>query len=247
MPIQSGYRKKFVADDVHILDIASNDGWASRAADVFAAAIEASVRQRGRCLIALSGGGTPVPVFEKLATYDLPWAEVVLAQVDERLVPIDSDDRNFAIQQGMFQHLAVEWHPFPVNDLLQASSDAEMVAIIDAYWVKLSAIVGEPPVFDLVHLGIGTDGHTASLFPGQPLTDDLRNYVGLTAELNGHRRISLTRPVLDRAHMVLWLISGADKAEMLGRLLAGDMSIPAGLLRPSHSVVIADADAARQA
>ncbi len=246
MAIQSSYGRNFVADDVHILDIASNENWARRAADVFAAAIEASVRQRGRCVIALSGGGTPVPVFELLATYDLPWQDVVLAQADERLVPIDSDDRNFAIQQGMFQHLAVEWLPFPVNDLLQAGSDAEMTAIIDGYWLKLAALIGEPPIFDLVHLGIGADGHTASLFPGQDLTEDLRNYVGITPELNGHRRISLTRPVLDRAQMVLWLVSGSDKAAMLGRLLAGDMSIPAGLLRPSHSVVIADMDAARQ-
>ena len=138
MPTSTRYRKEFVADDVHILDIAPNDDWARRAADVFAAAIEASVRQRGSCSIALSGGGTPVPVFELLATYDLPWGDVVLAQVDERLVPLDSDDRNFAIQQGMFQHLDVEWVPFPVNDLLDAESEAEMEAIVDNYTEKLS-------------------------------------------------------------------------------------------------------------
>ncbi len=214
-----------------------------------AAAIDAAIEARDRCVVALSGGSTPTPVFEALATRPLSWEQVVFLQVDERLVAGDDERRNLMGQRAVFGNLGCSWLPLPVEELLLGDVDGDpstAAAVLDRFCVDLVAVAGDPPMIDLVHLGLGADGHTASLLPGDPLVDELRQYVGVTEEYQGTRRISLTRPVLDRARMAVWLVSGSDKAETLGRLLAGDMSIPAGLIRPAHSVVLADADAARQ-
>jgi 6-phosphogluconolactonase len=240
-----------VSDDLHILDISTPERWAERAAEVMAAAICAAIGRADRCLVALSGGSTPRPVFEALAAQDLLWEKVTILQVDERIVPDGDPARNLAGQRDALGHLGADWLPLPVEDLLEIRPDdpdgsEQTAAVLDAFSTALVEVAGDPPVLDLVHLGLGDDGHTASLVPGDPLVDELRSYVGLTAEYNGTRRVSLTRPVLDRARMVVWLVSGATKAGPLGRLLAGDLSIPAGLIRPAHSVVLADADAARQ-
>lgn len=247
-----------MADDLHTLDISAPDRWAERAADVMAAAIEQSITRSGRCVMALSGGSTPAPVFDALADRDLLWEHVTILQVDERLVAADDPARNLAGQRQALGHLGADWLPLPVDDLLAlaatraaADPDADLVdqgarEILGRYRAALTDLAEDPPVLDLVHLGLGDDGHTASLFPGDPLVTELRAYVGLTGEQNGVRRISLTRPVLDRARMVVWLIKGSNKAGPLGRLLGGDLSIPAGLVRPAHSVILADAEAARQ-
>lgn len=240
-----------MTDDLHTLDISAADRWADRAADVMAAAVAAAIGRSDRCLMALSGGSTPAPVFEALADRDLLWEKVTILQVDERIVPEGDPARNLGPQRAALGHLGAEWLPLPVEDLLDIPPDdpeAELQegAVLDAFSTALTELAGGPPVLDLVHLGLGDDGHTASLVPGDPLVGELRHYVGLTADYNGTRRISLTRPVLDRARMVVWLVSGSSKAGPLGRLLAGDLTIPAGLIRPPHSVVLADADAARQ-
>jgi 6-phosphogluconolactonase len=235
-----------VTDDFHTLDIASNQRWPARAADVMAAAISSSIERSGRCLMALSGGSTPAPVFQSLSGRDLRWEHVTILQVDERLVPRDDPARNLLQQRAAFEHVGATWLPLPVDDLLAADSDAKRAAVMDRFCVDLIGLADDPPILDLVHLGLGDDGHTASLLPGDPLLNEMRDYVGFSGEYRGSGRISLTRPVLDRARMVVWLVSGASKAGPLGRLLAGDMSIPAGLIRPAHSVVLADADAARQ-
>lgn len=245
-----------MADDIHTLDIAANDRWPERAADVMAAAINSAIERSGRCLMALSGGSTPAPVFESLAGRDLLWERVTILQVDERVVPADDDARNLRQQKQAFANLGVNWLPLPVDELVEGGSEAgssdagdfetRAAEVADRFGRELAELADDPPQLDLVHLGLGDDGHTASLLPGDPLVDELRNYVGFTGEYRGARRMSLTRPVLDRAKMVVWLVSGSNKAEPLGRLLSGDMSIPAGLVRPPHSVVLADADAARQ-
>lgn len=235
-----------VGQDLHTLDIASNERWPERAADVFAAAIAAAVEARERCLLALSGGATPAPVFTALATRSVPWDQVVIFQVDERLVPPDDPDRNLRGQRAALGSAGATWLPMPVDALLTVDSEAKKAAVIDRYCHELVELAGDPPVLDVVHLGLGRDGHTASLLPGDPLVNELRDYVGFSEVHRGTRRISLTRAVLDRARMAIWLVSGSTKAEPLGRLLAGDMTIPAGLIRPAHSVVLADADAARQ-
>lgn len=241
-----GGRRSVVTDDLHTLDISMPERWPERAADVMAAAISASIARSGRCIMALSGGSTPAPVFEALSGRELLWENVTILQVDERLAPDGDPARNLEQQRPLFEHLGATLMPFPVAELLEADSEAKTAAIVDRFCFELIELADDPPILDLVHLGLGDDGHTASLVPGDPLLNEMRDYVGFSEEYRGSRRISLTRPVLDRARMVVWLVSGADKAEPLGRLLTGDMSIPAGLIRPAHSVVLADSDAARQ-
>ena len=242
-----------------------------------AAAIDASIRQRDRCVIALSGGSTPAPVFSRLADEDLDWEKVTILQADERIVPLDSSSRNLMEQRGLLGHLGCQWLPLPVDELLGLRGgpptaqdqppeiDPEVAAdALDRFSERLVEIVGQPPIIDLIHLGLGSDGHTASLVPGDPVVDQLSTYVGITGLYDGSpatatqedaaldhqpgrpstQRVTLTRPVLDRARMVLWLVRGADKADALARLHRSDPSIPAGLIRPAHSVIIADTEAA---
>ncbi len=261
----------------HVLDVTTGGRWPRRAAEVLAAGIAASIDGRDRCLLALSGGSTPTPVFAELARFELEWEKLVILQVDERIVPLDSSSRNLMTQRDLLGHLGCAWLPLPVDDLLalrgRPPTDQDQPAaiggddaqvILDRFSDQLIELAGDPPVLDVVHLGLGSDGHTASLVPGDPLVGELRRYVGLTGLYSGSpptstqavaaldratvrpttQRVSLTRPVLDRARMALWLVTGADKAEVLSRLMQGDMTIPAGLIHPAHSVVVADSDAA---
>lgn len=247
-------------EDLHQLRIEAVDDWALRSAELLAQAIEAALGQRGRCLLVLSGGSTPRPVFDELALMDLRWERVMLLQADERLAPDGSPDRNLTQQQEAFEGCGATWLPLPVDRLLKAaaaSSDGEslldrrppagvVAEILGDFNARLVEFADEPPVVDIAQLGIGTDGHTASLLPGDPALDELRRYVALTGLYQGHRRLTMTRPVFDRARLVVWLARGHEKAEPLGRLLTGDLSIPAGIIRPRQSVIVADSDAARQ-
>lgn len=238
-----------MGEDLHQLRIEAVDDWAPRSADLLARTIEAAIAERGRCLIALSGGSTPRPVFEELATRSLDWDLVVLLQADERVAPAGTEERNLTHQRAVFDGLPVTWLPLPVDPLVtgdQAELEPIAATAIDEFTLQLVELADDPPVIDIAQLGIGRDGHTASLLPGDPALDELRRYVALTGPYRGARRLTLTRPVFDRARLVIWLARGATKREPLGRLLAGDLSIPAGLLRPRRSVIVADADAARQ-
>lgn len=261
----------------HLLDVTTAGRWAGRAADVLGTAVAAAIERRGRCLMALSGGSTPTPVFAEVARVDLEWSKVTILQVDERIVPLDSSSRNLLAQRDLLGHLGCSWLPLPVDELLglrgRPPTDQDHPRPITAeaadpvlgrFAAQLTELAGDPPVLDIVHLGLGSDGHTASLVPGDPLVEELTRYVGLTGLYSGSpptttqavaaldkatirpttQRVSLTRPVLDRARVVLWLVNGADKAEVVQRLIDGDMSIPAGLVHAAHSVVVADADAA---
>ncbi len=238
-----------MGDDLHRLDVVAVEEWVGYAADALASAITDSIEQRGRCLFALSGGSTPGAVFAELATRDLAWNQVVLLQADERLVEQSSPDRNLVEQRHAFDGLGVTWMPLPVDELLDEdrSGDEEAVeAVLAAFTDHLLELAGDPPVIDIAQLGLGADGHTASLVANDPALDELRAYVAMTNHYQGVRRLSLTRPVFDRARCVIWLTRGQEKADPLGRLLAGDLSIPAGTLRPRYSLIIADDEAARQ-
>lgn len=241
-----------MGDDLHCLEIESVDGWVGRSADLLGEAIQTAVADRDRCLLALSGGSTPKPVFNELATRDLPWEQVVILQADERVVAAGIPERNLTQQREAFQNVGASWLPLPVDELLDPDDGAapppdEVVAdSIATFSAQLVRLADDPPIIDIAQLGLGTDGHTASLVPGDPTVDELRRFVALTGEYQGCHRLTLTRPLFDRARLVIWLVRGADKAEPLGRLLAGDLSIPAGLLRPRNSVIVADVDAARQ-
>ncbi|MGF1599026.1 MAG: 6-phosphogluconolactonase [Acidimicrobiales bacterium] len=241
-----------MSDDLHRLVIEPAEMWAAVAADRLARAITASVEERGRCLLALSGGTTPGPVFVDLARRDLAWDRVVLLQADERLAPAGSAERNLTMQRAAFEHLPVTWLPLPVDELVDPAGPDELPPVevvadsLAAFGARLRALADDPPIIDIAQLGLGRDGHTASLLPGDPGIAELRRPLALTGSYEGRRRLTMTRPVFDRTRAVVWLVAGQDKAEALGRLLVGDLTIPAGLIRPRSSLVIADDAAARQ-
>lgn len=201
-----------------------------------------AVRERGRFLLALSGGETPLPMYEALARQALPWERVELFQADERAVPPASAARNWShIERLLLGPLALparQTHPMPAEtaDLAAAAAD---------YAGTLVAAAGAPPVLDLVHLGLGADGHTASLFAGDAALDVDDAWVAAAAEHHGHRRMTLTLPTLAFARCVLWLVCGDDKAEVLARFVGGDPALPAGRVSRDRAWVVTDAAAAR--
>jgi len=210
--------------------LADADAVARRGADVVADATREGVEARGRFAFAVSGGRTPWAMFRALDAEDLPWDRVGVWQVDERVAPDGDPDRNLTSLSPLIPAPA-ELHPMPVTD-----DDLEAAAA--RYGASL------PDAFDLVHLGMGDDGHTASLVPGDPVVEVDDRDVALTDEYRGRRRMTLTYPVLNRARRVLWLITGQDKAPMLPRLLAGDASIPAGRVSAEDQLVVVDRAAA---
>jgi 6-phosphogluconolactonase len=211
------------------------------AARWLAARARASVRDRGRFSLAVSGGRTPWRMLHLLASEEVPWGNVHLFQVDERVAPDGDPDRNWThIQRALLDHVKIppaNLHPMPVEA-------GDLAAAALSYAGELASVAGAPPVLDAVHLGLGTDGHTASLVPGDPVLDVAHADVALAGAYGGRVRMTLTFPALDRARDVLWVVTGADKASALARLEAGDRSIPAGRIRSDGAVVLADAPAA---
>jgi 6-phosphogluconolactonase len=204
---------------------------AARAASYVAARVRAAVSDHGRFTFAVSGGHTPWAMFAELAKQDVPWADVELFQVDERVAPDGDPDRNLTHLRESIGNAPARVRPMPVND-----PDLDKAAA--GYATEL------PARFDVVHLGLGPDGHTASLVPGDPVLDVTEELVAVTQPYQGHRRMTLTYPALARADQLLWLITGADKRDPLAKLLAGDDSIPAGRVQAARSLVLADAAAA---
>ena len=204
---------------------------AERGAEVVAAAAAAAVTERGTFTFAVSGGRTPWAMFDALRGR-LPWQHISLFQVDERIAPDGDPDRNLThLLDSLPPTAGADVHPMPVtaDDLTTAAA------------VYAEAL---PEAFDLVHLGLGPDGHTASLVPGDPVLDVADRDVALTGEYQGRRRMTLTYPALDRARRVLWLVTGEDKVDALARLRARDLSIPAGRVSTANALVVADAAAA---
>jgi len=176
--------------------------------------------------IALSGGSTPWVVFEQLAQVDLPWEQVHIYQVDERVAPAGDPDRNLTnLRSTLLDHVPAVMHPFPVEE-------PDLEAAMQRYAEEL------PAVFDLVHLGMGGDGHTASLVPGDASLDIDDADVAITEEYKGHRRVTLTYPPIDRAASILWIVTGDGKQEALRQLIAADTSIPAGRVRSDRAVLL---------
>lgn len=200
--------------------------------------------RRGLFTFAVSGGATPWEMLAELATRaagEVPWPLVHLFQVDERVAPAGHPDRNLARLEGILAGRV----PLPPENLHRMPVEAaDLVAAAAGYGRTLEGACGKPPVLDLVHLGLGADGHTASLVPGDAVlrVDDAD--VGLSGPYLGRRRMTLTFPALDRARRILWLVTGREKAPMLGRLLRGDPSIPAGSVRSDNALVLADRAAA---
>ncbi len=210
--------------------------WAGRAADLLAGGITTAIRERGQCVVALSGGSTPGPVFEALAQRALPWSQVIFTQVDERLAPLGAPERNLTAQLEALGDLPARWIPLPIDDPTVAPDAAALESFVD----ELEALTGRPLAIDVMHLGLGDDGHTASLVPGDAIVDETDELVGVTADYRGSRRVTLTRPAIDQAGLAVWIVAGAAKAVPISQLLAGDRSIPAGLVHPRESVIVAD-------
>src|SRR5262245_38018857 len=200
-----------------------------------------AVAARGRFVVAVSGGRTPWTMLRALADEPMPWPDVHVVQVDERVAPDGHADRNLTrLRESLLAHCPLDpqhVHAMPVEwpDLDAASQ---------RYAQTLREIAGSPTVLDLVHLGLGPDGHTASLVPGDPVLDVTGADVALTTPYQGRRRMTLTFPLLNRSRRILWLVTGHDKADMLARLADGDRSIPAGRINRQQSVVLADHEAA---
>ena len=225
--------------EIRILD--DERAVAAAAADLIAAAARDAVQLRGRFLCAVSGGRTPWTMLAELAGRSVPWPAVQVFQVDERVAPAGDPDRNLTHLRATLLAQAPlgpgQIHAMPVE-----APDLQLAA--RQYAGELAASAGTPPVLDLVHLGLGGDGHTASLVPGSPVLEETSADVGLAGPYQGHCRMTLTFPVIDRARRVLWVVTGAEKAAMLRRLRDADRSIPAGRVRQDRAVLLADRAAA---
>jgi len=213
----------------------------ARAAAAFVATeARSAVAERGRFVLAVSGGQTPWLMLRALANEQVPWAGVHVVQVDERIAPAGDPGRNLThLRESLLSHAplpARQIYPMPVED-------ADLDAATEQYAATLREIAGSPPVLDLAHLGLGPDGHTASLVPGDPVLDVVDADVALTGLYQGRRRMTLTYPILNRSRRSLWLVTGAEKAPMLPRLRDGDRAIPAGRIAGERAMVLADAAA----
>src|SRR5262249_52291150 len=201
---------------------------AKRGAELIAEWARAGANERGRFTLAVSGGRTPWVMFRYLSSEDVPWEQVELYQVDERIAPAGDPDRNLThLDESLPTAARASLRPMPVeaSDLERAAAD---------YAASL------PASFDAIHLGLGDDGHTASLVPGDAVLGVTDRDVALTDVYLGRRRMTLTYPVLDRAAQLLWLVTGPERAGPLARLRAHAPSIPAGRVNGARSLILAD-------
>jgi 6-phosphogluconolactonase len=223
--------------------LADSQAVAQAAAELIAADARRCVDERGRFVFAVSGGHTPAMMLRVLAGLVVPWDRVHVLQVDERVAPLGDPARNLTqLQECLVAHVPLrpdQIHAMPVDE-------ADLDAAARGYAAALCAVAGTPPVLDLVHLGLGVDGHTASLVPGDPSLDVTDAEVALTGPYLGRRRMTLTFPVIDRARRVLWVVTGEERSEMLQRLQAGDRAIPAGRVRQDRARLVMDLAAGLQ-
>src|SRR6267143_1831696 len=222
---------------------ADADSVARKAAAMVAQEARAAVAARGGFVMAVSGGRTPWVMLRALAREDVPWESVHIVQVDERVAPAGDPDRNLThLGESLLGQTSLppeQIHAMPVE-----APDLDLAA--RRYAMTLKQIAGSPPVLDLVHLGLGPDGHTASLVPGDPVLNVADADVSLTGIYQGRRRMTLTYPTINRARRILWVVTGSEKVEMLRRLREGDVSIPAGRVHREQALLLADRAAAEQ-
>ena len=227
------------AINIEVLDTA--ESVVQKAARVIAEEARNAVAARGRFVMAVSGGQTPWVMLRALATEKLPWPAIHVVQVDERVAPAGHPDRNLThLRESLLDHAPLV--PEQVHDMPVESPDLEAAAA--QYAATLRKIAGSPPVLDLIHLGLGPDGHTASLVPGDPVLKVDDADVAVTGVYQGRRRMTLTYPTINRSRRILWVVTGSEKVRMLNRLLDGDESIPAGRVRRERALMLADDAAA---
>jgi 6-phosphogluconolactonase len=218
---------------------ADPDETAAQAARMIGTALRDAIAERGQASVAFSGGTTPWAMLKVLAGAKVDWQLVDVFQVDERVVPAGDADRNAAHIESSLVRLAPvsksHWHPIPVEEPDPASAARHYERTLRA---------ATDGVLDVVHLGLGDDGHTASLVPGDPVLGVTDRLVAPTGVYAGHRRVTLTYPALNAARRIVWLAAGAGKGEMLRRLVAGDPTIPAGKVLQDRAAVVCDEAAA---
>jgi 6-phosphogluconolactonase len=223
--------------------LADANAVAKKAAAIIAAEARDAVVARGLFVMAVSGGHTPWLMLRDLAGEKVPWEQMQIVQVDERVAPAGHPDRNLThLRESLLTRVPLrpeQIHAMPVEA-------PDLQAAAKSYSQTLLEITGSPPVLDLVHLGLGPDGHTASLVPGDPVLNVTDTDVALTGVYQGRRRMTLTYPVINRARRILWLVTGNDKAGPLVRLREADPSIPAGRVRQDQGLVLADRAAAAE-
>lgn len=210
--------------------VADERAAARRGAELIAEEGKAAAAERGTFAMAMSGGRTPWAMLATLGDVaEMPWEKTELFQVDERIASPGSEERNLT---HMVLGLSIE-HQSALRPMPVTQRDLEAAA--REYESQL------PETFDLVHLGLGPDGHTASLVPDDPVLEVTDALVALTGgDYQGHRRMTLTYPAIDSARRILWLVTGAEKREALAKLLASDPSIPAGRVESEAMIVVAD-------
>src|SRR5262245_675515 len=226
---------------MHIEVLENSDAVARKAAAIIAVEARNAIAARGRFIVAVSGGHTPWLMLRALTNEDVPWKDVHLAQVDERVAPAEHDDRNLTHLRASLLSQA-PLRPEQVHAMPVESRDLD--AAVEQYARTLGKIAGSPPILDLVHLGLGPDGHTASLVPGDPVLTVMNRDVALTGSYQGRRRMTLTYPIINRSRRILWVVTGEEKAGPLARLRDADPSIPAGRVEQEHGQVLADRAAA---
>jgi 6-phosphogluconolactonase len=223
--------------------LADDKAVARKAATIIAAEARDAVVARGLFVLALSGGHTPWLMLRALAGEKVPWEELHIVQVDERVAPAGHPDRNLThLRESLLTRVPLR--PEQIHAMPVEAPDLEAAA--KSYSRTLLEIAGSAPVLDLVHLGLGPDGHTASLVPGDPVLNVTDTDVALTGVYQGRRRMTLTYPIINRSRRILWLVTGHDKAGPLARLRDADPSIPAGRVRQDQALVLADRAAAAE-
>ena len=214
---------------------------AKQAAAVIAEEARTAVTARGRFVLAVSGGNTPWIMLRALASEDVPWEHIHIVQVDERVAPAGNADRNLThLRESLLEHAPLD--PGQIYAMPVEGADLEGAAA--RYARTLSEIAGTPSVLDLSHLGLGPDGHTASLVPGDPVLEVADRDVAITGMYQERQRMTLTYPILNRSRKIMWVVTGAEKVPMLKRLQDGDISIPAGHVRRDQALILADRAAA---
>lgn len=198
------------------------------ATGVLSRALADALGAKPRVSMAVSGGSTPWPIFRSLARTPIDWQRVDVYQVDERVAPDGNPARNLTgLREALLDRIPAVVHPMPVDE-------PNLDAAAERYAADL------PEVLDVVHLGLGDDGHTASLVPGDPVLAITDRAVALTAPYRGHRRMTLTFPALARAASIVWIAAGTEKAPMIQRLIDADPSIPAGRVPRERAVLLTD-------
>jgi 6-phosphogluconolactonase len=212
---------------------------AARAADLVAGRLREAVAAGGRATLAVSGGSTPAGFLAALADRPLPWDAVHVFQVDERVAPPGHADRNMTgLRAALLDRVPMP----PGNVHAMPVEEPDIEAAAAAYGEEIRSVTGPDGALDVVHLGLGDDGHTASWPPGDPVVDATAD-VAVVGPFNGRLRMTLTPAAVNRAGWIVWLVAGAGKAPVLARLLAGDPALPASRVRRTDATVLADAAA----